>query len=522
MTLFITLILFVLNSGLMLQSGQVSDSARMQQSVTDRPPGQMVPVPLTGMPVSQPASTPRHAVGQPPENGVITREGTHQQSLPGSLTLEEAQQLATDRHPLRSQQPVHESIRDLNIRNLNTQYLPDFTVSASAQYQSEVTEIAIPVPGALPPTQPKDRYSLSLNMNQLIWDGGRLSSARDVERSYREMESQSVEVEIYKRRDQVNEAYFNVLITRQRLESTGLLAADVDARLGQVRVRVESGAVLPSQADVLEAGKIHLRQQRSELAAAHRTALEVLSELTGTDLSEDVVLNVPDPLIYGALQQDDEPNSSSRASGGGDVASIPVNGGFTGQGSIAGPAAAASARPEHKLFSLNRETLENREKLTSSQYRPVISGFAQTAYSRPGLDIFDDSFSPWYMVGVTARWNLWNWNKSSRERQVLHLERKLVDSREAAFEQQISVAERAYLNAISRLTDVMAMDDEIIGLRERIAEQSEHQLLNGSITATEYLSELNALHQARLTKTIHDLELRQARISLATHRGTQP
>ena len=68
----------------------------------------------------------------------------------------------------------------------------------------------------------------------------------------------------------------------------------------------------------------------------------------------------------------------------------------------------------------------------------------------------------------------------------------------------------------------MAMDDEIIGLRERIAEQSEQQLLNGAITATEYLAELNALHQARLTKTIHDLELRQARISLATHRGVQP
>jgi outer membrane protein TolC len=425
MTLFITLILLVLNPGFMLQSGQVSDTAR------------------------------------------------------GALTLEEAQQLAAEHHPLRSQQPLHESIRDLNIRNLNTQYLPDFTVSASAQYQSEVTEIAIPVPGAIPPTQPKDRYSLSLNMNQLIWDGGRVSSARDVERSYRELENQSVEVEIYKRREQVNEAYFNVLITRQRLESTDLLSADVDARLSQVRVRVESGAVLPSQADVLEAERIRLRQQRSALTAAHRTALEVLSELTGTELPEDVVLSIPEPQINGV-------------------------------------------RPEYKLFSLNRQTLENREKLTSSQYRPVISGFAQTAYSRPGLDIFDDSFSPWYMVGVTARWNLWNWNKSSRERQVLHLERKVVDSREEAFEQQISVAERAYLNAISRLTDVMAMDDEIIGLRERIAEQSENQLLNGSITATEYLAELNALHQARLTKTIHDLELRQTRISLATHRGTQP
>ncbi|MFU8860590.1 MAG: TolC family protein [Cyclonatronaceae bacterium] len=480
MTLYITLILLVLNPGFMLPSGQVTDSARIQQSEPDRPPAKTVPASQTAAPESQQLSISWHAVGQQPEKGVITLLRAYQQSLsPGTLTLEEAQQLAAEHHPLRSQQPLQESIRDLNIRNLNTQYLPDFTVSASAQYQSEVTEIAIPVPGAIPPTQPKDRYSLSLNVNQLIWDGGRVSSARDVERSYRELESQSVEVEIYKRRDQVNEAYFNVLITRKRLESTDLLATDVDARLGQVRVRVESGAVLPSQADVLEAEKIRIRQQRSALAAAHRTALEVLSELTGTDLPEDVALSVPDPQINGT-------------------------------------------RPEYKLFSLNRETLENREKMTSRQYRPVISGFAQTAYSRPGLDIFDESFSPWYMVGVTARWNLWNWNKSSRERQVLHLERKLVDSREAAFEQQISVAERAYLNSISRLTEVMAMDDEIITLRKRIAEQSEHQLLNGSITATEYLAELNALHQARLTKTIHDLELRQTHVSLATHRGTQP
>jgi outer membrane protein TolC len=458
MTLFIALILIMLQS--VQVPAQVSEQARMQPE-TDRPTG--------------------------------------------TFTLEEAQRLAADRHPLRSQQPLHESIRDLNIRNLNTQYLPDFTVSASAQYQSEVTEIAIPVPGAVPPTQPKDRYALSLNMNQLIWDGGRTSSAREVERSYRELEKQSVEVEIYKRRDQVNEAYFNVLITRQRLESNDLLAADVDARLSQVRVRVESGAVLPSQADVLEAEKIRLRQQRSALAAAHRTALEVLSELTGRVLPEDVVLGVPEVTALNASG----PNSYGALSKTGDAAPGTPDVQFY------------STRPEYRLFTLNRETLENREKLTSSQYRPVISGFAQTAYSRPGLDIFDDSFSPWYMVGVTARWNLWNWNKSSRERQVLHLERKLVDSREEAFGQQISVAERAYLNAISRLTEVMAMDDEIIGLRERIAEQSEHQLLNGSVTATEYLAELNALHQARRTKTIHDLELRQARVSLATHRGMQ-
>jgi hypothetical protein len=289
-----------------------------------------------------------------------------------------------------------------------------------------------------------------------------------------------------------------------------------------VKVRVESGAVLPSQADVLEAGKIHLRQQRLELAAAHRTALEVLSELTGRDLPEDVALQVPDPMNYGALHKYGDGNSSSNASSGRGISASSVSGEYDGEGASTGPGTAASARPEYKLFSLNRETLENREKLTSSQYRPVISGFARTAYSRPGLDIFDDSFSPWYMVGVTARWNLWNWNNSSRERQVLHLERKLVDSREAAFEQQISVAERGYLNSISRLTDVMAMDDEIITLRERIADQSEHQLLNGTITATEYLTELNALHQARLTKTIHGLELRQARIRLATHRGMQP
>ncbi|MFN2372168.1 MAG: TolC family protein, partial [Cyclonatronaceae bacterium] len=291
MTLFITLILLVLNSGLMMQSGQTSDVARTQQPVTDRPAGQSVLVHPSEMPVSQPASTLRHATGQPPETGFFTLEKAKQSSS-GALTLEDAQKLAAERHPLRSQQPLHESIRDLNVRNLNTQYLPDFTLSASAQYQSEVTEIAIPVPGAVPPTQPKDRYAVSLNMNQLIWDGGRVSSARDVERSYRELERQSVEVEIYKRRDQVNEAYFNVLITRQRLESTDLLAADVDARLGQVKVRVESGAVLPSQADVLEAEKIRLRQQRMALDASHRTSLEVLSELTGTELPEDVVLSV--------------------------------------------------------------------------------------------------------------------------------------------------------------------------------------------------------------------------------------
>ena len=54
-------------------------------------------------------------------------------------------------------------------------------------------------------------------------------------------------------------------------------------------------------------------------------------------------------------------------------------------------------------------------------------------------------------------------------------------------------------------------DEEIIALRKNITSTSETQLDNGTITATDYLIELNAEAQAHLNKQQHIIQLAKAK-----------
>ena len=74
--------------------------------------------------------------------------------------------------PLKKQEAMIQTVRDLNQRNISTNYFPEFTISGKATYQSDV--ITIPGTGNFPdyPKIPKDQYIVSINLKQNIFDAG--------------------------------------------------------------------------------------------------------------------------------------------------------------------------------------------------------------------------------------------------------------------------------------------------------------------------------------------------------------
>ena len=65
----------------------------------------------------------------------------------------------------------------------------------------------------------------------------------------------------------------------------------------------------------------------------------------------------------------------------------------------------------------------------------------------------------------------------------------------------------------------MEKDKEIIELRKSITLSSESQMINGAITATEYLTEKNEELQAKLNLETHKIELVKAQIDYLTTKG---
>ena len=402
---------------------------------------------------------------------------------PDTLHLEACYQEAAAHYPLRQQLALYETATALKVDNLNARYLPSLSLGGQAVYHSEVAELPFDLPGTDAPTISNDQYKVSLNVDQLVYDGGLVAQQKNLERLQRDLSQQEVEVELYKLREQVNAAFFGVLLRQAQAASLQTFSDDIAARLGLIRSRVAQGVVLASNADVLEAELIKIRQQQAEVEAHRLAALAVLGTLIGRALAEDIVLMLP-------------------------------------QVSVEDAAAAARRRPEYEVFALTKSRLAAQEKLATIKNRPQVIGFAEAAYGRPpGLNFFENEFKPFYSLGLRVRWPFWDWRTSQRERETRVLQQQMITAREETFALGIDVAVQQELRDVARLEELLQSDAEIIELRARITAQTASQLENGVITATDYLIERNAEHQARLTQQLHRVQLAQARVRYLTTVG---
>src|SRR5260370_32564011 len=79
------------------------------------------------------------------------------------LTVEQCYQLAEANYPLTRQRALIEKTKEYNLDNIRKGVFPQFTVSGSATYQSDVTKVSLPpIPGSnfSVPSVSTDQYKL--------------------------------------------------------------------------------------------------------------------------------------------------------------------------------------------------------------------------------------------------------------------------------------------------------------------------------------------------------------------------
>lgn len=391
-----------------------------------------------------------------------------------TLTLDRAYNLAQERFPLENEIVMRQDIRDLNNRNLDAEWLPDLSLSGMAQYQSDVTEIDIELPsvpdGPDIPSQPKDRYQVALELEQRIYDGGRTRRRKELEQSSTNRAVQEVRVQQHELKERINEAWFAVTALRAQQKTLKVSENDLEQRLQELDSQIGHGAVPETARDAIRAEQLRLTQEKRSLAARERAAIGILSGLLDTELPEDIYLKLPE-----VPERLAEPQFSSR--------------------------------PETALFESLRGELSQQESMVTASNRPTIAAFGQAAYGRPGLDIFEEDFQPWYVVGVRAGWSLWNWGSDDRERQILRLRRRIVDNEEEIFRRNMQMAVQNDLEQIAELRQTIREDEEIIALHKNIVTDAASRLENGTITASEYIRELNNRRRAEINRELHRIEL---------------
>ena len=219
-----------------------------------------------------------------------------------SVTLWQCYDSAAAVSPLAGERDIYTGMTLLRDRNLEASWFPTLDLGGTFNYQSDVVDMSellgsVPLPPGSLPTIPHEQYRATLDVNQVIWDGGVTRSAREVERIVNELNMQQNDADLYRLREQVNNYFFSILLVRSQAEVISVLISELDARIREVISGVENGVVTPVTLDVLRAEKIRAEQSAAELGRRHDALARALEQITGLTELKFAWLVLPENLV---------------------------------------------------------------------------------------------------------------------------------------------------------------------------------------------------------------------------------
>ena len=364
-----------------------------------------------------------------------------------------------------------DSIYQFKKNNIKVNYLPKLDLNGTATYQSDVTalDISIPIPGFSVPSADKDQYKLTLDVSQLIWDGGATKSRLELEERNRILEKNKIDVELFNLKDRLTTLYFNLLILDVAKNQLDLMKVDLGKRIEELEVGVKAGTVLPSTLDALKAEQLKLMQSLDAIPAQKWSLISSINAITGKTIADNSTFIVPNPTLLDNL---------------------------------------TCMRPELSGFTYQKDIMSASSDLVSRKRYPIIAGFIQGGYGKPGMNMLSNKWDTFYLFGAKLSWNIWDWNSSSREKQQIKVQKGVIDQRIYSYLDTYNAQISGLKTEIDKLNKQLEKDFQIIDLLHGVTERSASLLKNGSITSANFIIDFNAESKARL-----DMELRK--ISLA-------
>ncbi len=405
------------------------------------------------------------------------------------LTLKECYEKAAVSSDLAGEKTAYNEIWQLKDKNLTIGWLPALDANGSFIYNSSVVDMtsalgSLPIPNIADFIKPlpHEQYRITVDINQVIYDGGAIKSARNLEKAELGINEKQTETDLYKLRGQINSFYFNILLLdRQRVLLNNYLEL-ISKRVAAMQSALNNGMVLRSDIDILTSEKIRLGQQVTENEIRKASLVKILSGLIDMEIDLNTQLVPPSQTIV-----------SSEIS-----------------------------RPELQLFDLRKEQLEAGMNVIESRRMPKAFGFATLGYGNPpGNNFFKDEFAPYYILGAGIKWNIFDWNKVKNEKQVIRFQQDLIDNRKADLADNLKRLMDAKNAEIETFEALLSTDTDLIALRKKITATAESQYENGTITATEYLNEVNTERQAVVNYEIHKINLALARIEYLNISGQE-
>ena len=399
-----------------------------------------------------------------------------------TLELDYCQERARSISPIKKQELLYKAEATMNIKNLNSYNLPQSRLNGEYNYLSDVLNIGIDIPGLDIAEIPQNQYTLSLDVSQKIYDGGYIKNAKKMQKAQMAANIKSMEVDLFEIKGMINTLYFNALVYQENEKLLKTVADELNEQLKKIISAVENGAMLKSNANIINQQILRIQQQILEVQLGRKAVIDMLSDWIGETIPPNAEFTLP-LIAEQDLTQD-------------------IN------------------RPEQQYFDLMEDNLESQKKVLNAQILPNLSGIAQLGIGSPNpLNYFEVDATEYYVVGARLKWNFWDWKQTSRKKKVLEINKDILSSKKEDFEKKIKIAAIRDQSSIETYRQLIEKDQKILELQEDIVQKSYSQFQNGVITSTDYIIEINKRTEAQLNLQIHGIQKIQSEINYLTTKG---
>ena len=387
------------------------------------------------------------------------------------VTLEQCMELARRNYPQIRQLNLIEEAAEYDIANVSKSWLPQLTISGKASYQSDVVEMPFDISG-FSFDLPHDQYSVVGELSQTIWDGGTSKSQKELYSAGAEVQKSQLEVSVYSINDRVVQVYLGILLIDAQLRQNDILERSLERNAGQVQACIDNGTAYRADLDMVRVSMLNCEQQKEGLLSDRAAYLEMLERLTGTSLEGQELV---------------EPDCDAAC-----------------------PDAAAVTRPELALYDAQRRQNEAQFRQLDSKILPKFSLSLQGGIGRPGLNMLDSSFQPYYTAGIRMSWDLGALYTRRDEKRKLDVQLRTIESDRETFLFNTGISALQLRSSIDKARRLLDKDGEIIALQESIRAAGEEQYRNGTISMTDLMKRIDDEHDARVAELIHRIQLLMA------------
>jgi len=395
-----------------------------------------------------------------------------------SLTLEQCYRLAELNYPLSKQRGLIEQTKQYNVDNIAKGVYPQFAVTGTGTYQSDVTSVVIP--GFNRPGIPKDQYNLHGEISQTLTEFGVNKQKREISATDADLQQANLDAELFKLRERINQVFFGIILIDEELEQNELSEKDIETGMAKVQTAIKNGTDFKSSYNKLKAALLKADQHSIDLRASRKAYMDMLGRFINQNINEHTVLTKPAaPVITDTI-----------------------------------------SRPELKVYDLQAKSYMAKQRLTSISNFPQLSLFYQGGIGNPSpVNFLAPGLSTYYITGVRLNWNIAGLYTYRKDKLISKNNQEMVLDQRNTFLLNTRLTMDQQKADIERYRQLIQSDNEIISLRDSVKEASALQLQNGVITANDYLTDINAESQARQDRTLHEVQLLMAQYEQKTTTG---